>query len=421
MSVDDKLIRHGSLMFFAATLGSVFNMLYQLYMVRNLSTVDYGILNSLLSLLLIVSVPAGTIQTVITKFSSGFHGRGQWRKIRDFLAGSVNKIFILGLALFLIIILTSKYISSFFQIPTTAPVIIVGLLMLVSFITPITLGGLQGLQMFGWLGVNGIISAGVKLVLGIVLISFGYRVLGALGAFFIANLIAFILSFLPLRYYISKEIETDSFSNSVDLQNKINFSEIYRYFIPVTMAGLCFMILINADIILVKHFFPPLEAGYYSVAQMVGKIIIFLPMSIITVMFPKVSNLHAQGKNTLPLLGKSLSIVGLICAGGALVCMIFPSLIIRILSGKEYIECISLARLFAVAMSFFALVYTLLFYQLSINCSNFIYPLIFFTILQNVLIVLFHKSLSQILYILCLNSVILFIVNLKMAFGEKQG
>lgn len=416
-----ELIRHGSLMFFTATVGSVFNMLYQLYMVRNLNPVDYGTLNSLLALLLIISVPIGTIQTAITKFCSSFHAHNQWHKIKVFLFGFINKVLFFGIIFFLIIILLRKNISSFFQITTSSHIIIVGLLMLVSTMLPIGLGGLQGLQMFGWLGFNGVISSGLKLVLGIFLVSLGFKVIGALGAFLFANITTLILSIVPLGRFITNKTRLSIDLSNVDLQNKINFSEVYKYFISVTVTTLCFMSLINGDIILVKHFFTPIEAGYYSVAQMVGKIIIFLPMSIIMVMFPKASNLHTQNKDTLPLLKNTLGIVGLLCFVGSLVCILYPSVIIKLLSGKEYVECINLARLFAISMTFFALMYTLLFYQLSINRSGFIYPLIFFTVLQNILIILFHKDLSQVLYILCATAILLCAINLKMSFRKYKG
>ena len=423
MKLTDDLMKHGGMMFLATSLASIFNLLYQLYMVRNLSPVDYGTLNSLIALLVVISVPARTLQTAITRFTSSFHACDQWEKIRAFLSSFAKKVLLFGLSFFLIIALASRYISSFFQIPSFLPVVMVGVLMLLRVILPLTLGGLRGLQMFGWLGLSGIMGAGLKLAFGVLLVSLGFRVMGALSAFMVANFAILLLSFFQLRRFILEKsrlsvppVETANPGNCAD---DINFPEVYRYFFPVAITLLCFMGLINGDIILVKHFFPPLEAGYYSVAQMAGKIIIFLPTAIVIVMFPKVSNLHAQGKDTLGILKKSLAIVGLLCGIGALICILFPSLIIRLLSGKEYLECIPLVWLFAVAMTFFALLYTLLFYQLSIRRLNFIYPLILFSALQIILITIFHRSLSQVLYILCVNSVILFFVNMKLIFDFK--
>lgn len=414
--LSDDFIRHGSWMFIATSIGSLFNLFYQLYMVRHLTPVDYGILNSLLALLLIVSVPAGTLQTAITKFVSGFHAHKQWGQIKFFLSKFSKIVFLFGITFSLIIILCSSYISLFLHIPSIGLVVAVGVLMLVSVFLPLGLGGLQGLQMFRWLGLSGIMGSGLKLALGITFVSLGFSVMGALGACIVSSLSMLLLSFVPLRRFILEKsrlsagsTETTNPGNSLD---KIDYTEVYKYFLPVAITFLCFMALVNGDVILVKHFFSPLEAGYYSIAQMVGKIILFLPGAITIVMFPKASNLHAHGKDTRSILKKSLLMAGFLCGGASLVCILFPSLTIKLLSGKEYIESISLVWLFALSMTFFALLYTILFYQLAIHRLNFIYPLIFFTVLQTILIVLFHHSLSQVLYILCGNSILLFIVNL---------
>jgi len=421
---NDDFIRHGIWMFFAASVGSLLNLVYQLYMVRHLAPVDYGVLNSLVGLLLIISVPAGTLQTAITKFVSTFYAHRQWKKIKIFLLKLAKVVFFFGLAFFFIIVLGSGYIASFLQIPSFLPVIIIGLLLFLSVILPLSLGGLQGLQMFRWFGLSMITSGGLKVAMGILLVSLGFRVMGALSAYIAASVTMFFLSFGPLKSFISGKCKLSDVSfgtaPSGTYSEEINFGEIYKYFLPVAVTFLCFMALVNGDVILVKHFFSPLEAGYFSIAQMAGKIILFLPGAITVVMFPKASHLHAQGKNTRPILKKSLVIAGVLCGGAALICIIFPSLVIKILSGKEYMESISLVRLFAISMTFFALLYTLLFYQLSIHRLNFIYPLISLTLLQLILIILFHRSLAQVLYILCGNSILLFMVTLWKAIRPKN-
>lgn len=411
----DDIIKHGGIIFLANGLGSIFNMLYQLYMVRNLNPVDYGILNSLLALLLIVSVPAGTLQTAITNYTAGFHAFNQLTKIRVFLLRFTKEILIFSTIAFLIILICSRHISNFFQISTITPVILVGVLILFSIVHPLTMGGLQGLQMFGWLGISGVMGAALRLIFGILLVNLGLKVLGALGAIIIANFSILILSLIPLRRYL-----TPSYNDNVNyIDEKINFLDVYKYFIPVAITFFCFMTLIGVDVILVKHFFTPLEAGCYSVAQMVGKIIFFLPTAIVIVMFPKTSNLYSIGKDTIPILKKCLSIVVSLCGISTLGIFLFPSLIINILSGRPHIECIPLAKLFAIAMTFYAITYILLFYQLSIKYLKFVYPLVFFTALQIILIIIFHNNLLQVLYILCTTAILLCIVNIKLAFTKN--
>jgi hypothetical protein len=89
----------------------------------------------------------------------------------------------------------------------------------------------------------------------------------------------------------------------------------------------------------------------------------------------------------------------LFCIIAAMLGLLFPSFIIRILSGKVYSECIPLVRFFSVNMTFFSLTLILLYYQLSTHERWFLYPLFFSTLIQTGLIVLFHKTLTQVLLV----------------------
>ena len=404
-------------MFLVVAVFNVFSLLYQLYMVRHLTTIEYGILNSLFSFLMIISIPSGTLQTVVTKFVSTYYANDNHENIKYFLNSFIKKIFFFSLATFLIFFFCSKRISFFLQIDSPFLVVLLGVITVFSIILPLTMGGLQGLQRFGWLGLTMIANGGLKLVLGILFVSIGFGVTGAMSSLAVSTFASLLISFLILLSILSKHSSLPLQENS---NSEINFSEIYKYSYTVTIVILCFMILTNIDVLLVKHFFNPLEAGYYSIAQMAGKVILFLPIAITMVMFPKSSELYSQSKATLHLLKKSLLYVGLMCGMSALFCFLFPELIIKFLSGEENPECIPLVRIFSVTMVFFALVYTLQFYHLSIHSSSIIYFLVLLTIIQVVLICMFHNTLSQVLYIMFGISVLLFLINLYFAFYREK-
>jgi O-antigen/teichoic acid export membrane protein len=244
-----------------------------------------------------------------------------------------------------------------------------------------------------------------------------------MSAVAISTFVSLLISFFILASVLPRPLRSSPSpyqSNRNHTNDEINSSDIYGYFYATASVYLCYMILTNVDVLLVKHFFSPLEAGYYSIAQMAGKIILFLPVAVTLVMFPKTSELYAQAKATSHLLKRCLFYVAILCGTAVLVCFLFPDLVIRLLSGKELVECIPLVRIFSVTMLFFALVYTLLFYHLSIHRLNFLYFLVSFTVLQVLLITIFHESLSQVLYIVCGNAVLLFLINAYLAFTQKE-
>lgn len=417
------LIRQGSLMFLALTVVNILSLLYQLYMVRNLSPTSYGVLNSLFSILVIVSIPSGTLQTVVTKFVSTLCASNHHDRINFLLRSFVKRTLVFGSVMFLILILGSRSICSFLQITSPRLIVILSAITFLSIILPLAQGGLQGLRRFGYLGLTMITNGSLKLLLGIIFVSIGLGVGGALSALAISIFITLLLSFIVLASALPRPLVLNpepSQPQSDGPEPGMNFPEIYKYFYAVAAVYLCFMVLTNIDVLLVKHYFRPLEAGYYSIAQMVGKIILFLPVAITLVMFPKASELHAQSKVTSHLLKRSLLYVGSLCGTAALICIIFPNLIIRLLSGEEHLPCVPLARIFSVAMLFFALVYVLLFYHLSVHRMTCIYLLILFTMLQVLAITLFHQSLAQVLYIMCGTAVLLFLINAHLAFKREE-
>jgi hypothetical protein len=58
-------------MFVGVGLFNVFNLLFHFFMVRSLSPINYGHLNTLMALFMVISVPASTIKSRIDMIVSG--------------------------------------------------------------------------------------------------------------------------------------------------------------------------------------------------------------------------------------------------------------------------------------------------------------------------------------------------------------
>ncbi len=415
----DEFLRHTGLMFIGISLYNLSSLLYHFFMVRYLSPVDYGNLNSLLALFMVISVPANTVQTTVTRFVSSFLVRQSHQRIRELLRHLLFRMFFIALFTFLLFGLGSPLISSFLQITSHWLVVLIAVVLLFAMILPVPWGGLQGLQRFGFLNINLILNGVLRLALGVLFVLWGLGVLGALGAIAVSYIITTFLSLFMLGLSLPEKEESgrradEQGSSSGDL------SEVYRFFLPVGMSLLCFMVLTNVDLLLVKHFFSPLEAGYYSIGQMAGKIILFLPLPVAMVMFPKLSSLRPHDREAYQILRKSLIVVGLLCVLVSAFFFIFPRLVLQILTGKAYPECIALLKLFSINMTFFSLTYVLLFYHLSTRQRQFLYMSAIFTCVQIGSIVLFHRSLIQVLLLVGLVSLCLFGINAYLAYRPRE-
>jgi len=417
---DDEFLRNTGLMVIGVGLFNLFNLLYHFFMVRALPPVEYGHLNSLMAVFMVVSVPASTVQTTVTKFVSSFYAQKRYDLIRNLIKHFLFLTSIIGIIIFLLIFLLSKYLASFLQISHSNLLILLGILLSFAMIIPIPWGGLQGLQKFISLTINLILNGGLKFIIGVCFIILGLGVFGALSAIIISYIVTIFISLIMLKAEISKGVAFVT-KNKENLRkfNNSSLSEMYYYFLPIGITLLCFMMLTNIDLILVKHFFKPIEAGYYSIAQMVGKIILFLPIPVVMVMFPKINALEGQIEKKLPILNRSLYITLLFCFGAIVLVFIFPDFILKILTGKVYPECIPLVRLFSINMTIFSLILIILYYHLSTNKKGFLYPLIILALGQICAIIFFHRSLIEVLLSIGIIAFCLLIINFYLIYRRK--
>jgi O-antigen/teichoic acid export membrane protein len=398
----DDILKHSTIVFLATSVANACSLLYHLFMVRNLDVVNYGILNSLLAVITIVTISAGTAQMGVAKFVASYCAKDEWGKVKKLATELSKRVLAIAGVVFLLIIICSKPIAQYLKLPSVLPVIIMGSIIFVAIVIPFLLGVLQGLQRFIAFGLNMMLIGGAKLCLGILFIIIGLGAIGALGALMIAGIIATVV----MMVLIQKALHAYKADPLIDLK------AVYTYFIPIGISQLSIISMTYCNIVLVKHFFSPYEAGAYSVASNAGRIILFLPAAIGLVMFPKSSYRHALDTSSSGVLKKSLIYTALLCTGATAGLVFFPQILIKLFSVTDTAVFIPLSRLFTVSMIFYALLTIIIFHNLATHNLRFLVPLVLFTVLQIGGIMLFHKTLMHVLYIVCISGALVLIAHL---------
>ncbi len=411
-----EIISQTGIVFIGVSLYSVCNLFYHFIMVRMLSPIDYGHLNTLLAIFMIISMPTHSLQIVTTRYVSLFLAHQQFKKIGAFLQHLLIVMASVSCSIFLITLFANPFISSFLKLESWSLVTLLGICLFFGLIIPIPWGGLQGLLKFESLCINLTLNGGLKVLFGFLLVRIGWGVEGAMSGIGLAYFTTTVLSLLMLWKGITRNTGAKCQEKSTLQTDPLSWKEVSTYFFSAGLSFFCFLILTNVDLILVKNIFTPPEAGYYSIAQMAGKIILFLPLPIVMVLFPKFAYGEALGNTTLPLLNQGLIIGGLLCGGVFLLFQLFPLEVIWILTGKRPLECVPLIRLFSLNMTIFSLLLILLYYHLSKKGKTFLYTLMVFTPIQTCLIVLFHKTLIQVLLMVSIVAISLLAVNLGLIY-----
>jgi len=405
--IKSKFLKDNIVLLIGMTILNVLAFLFHFYMGRKLGPADYGILGTILSLVYLLGVSFNTIQTSIAKFVSKFKTKKEYSKVSYLLNASIKKVFLYSLIVTFIFIAVSKPIASFLNI-TTLPLILISPFIIFISLTAINRGVLQGLQKFKGLSLTLITEGVVKFFGGILLVAIGWKVNGAILAIVLSYIFSFFIGFLPLNKIQGYK------------KRKFKTKQIYSYSLPVLVMLVSLTAYNSVDLILVKHFFSNIEAGYYTAISLIGKILFFGSISISQVMFPKVSELYEAKKPHRHMLYKSFLIVLLFTLPLILFYFLFPSFIVNILYGSEYLSITNLIGWFAISVGLFCLVYIMAFYNVSINRHGFLYVLLSFNVAEIILLFIFHQTLMQVITILIILMSILFLIMLGYTFLKKK-
>jgi len=346
--MSDGLLKHSSVMLSSIVLANIFAYLFHIYMARTLGPASYGELGSLLAIFMILSVPVGTIQTVITKFVAGYKSRNEHGKIGSLMFSAIRKLLFYGFGAFLLVSVLSPFIADFLHIDSSIPVIIVGVTVIFSVILPVNRGILQGVQNFNALALNNVLESVFRLVVGVVLVVIGFGVNGALLGYGLGYLGAFLIAFIPLNYYFNKR------------NNDINVRDIYRFTLPVFVAALSFSLILNLPTVFVKHFYSSEFTGYWNVSLTIARLILFFATSVSLVMFSKVSS-SVDIKKKKKIFGKSLFYVVLGSLLASVFLFFFSKEILVIFFGGNYANGAIILKWMGFVVSLVAVL------QLSIN------------------------------------------------------
>ncbi|UCD15233.1 MAG: oligosaccharide flippase family protein [Candidatus Omnitrophota bacterium] len=397
----DDLIFHAAIVFFGTTLAGVFNLLYHLVTVRLLSPQDYGAFNALVSFIMFTSMAVTPLGTTLTRFFTEYIAKKEFIYLVSVFKKLIKRLLLSSLFVFLFFFVFSPQIAKFLKVETGYVTLCGGIIGL-SLVAPVIISLLQSFQKFKSFSVIGILSSLGKLVVGGALMFAGFKIWGGIMGFLVGPITIIFVALFFLPRLFRRELKSVSLSDYAP----VNIVPIYKYFFPVAVALLSFTFLTTMDVILVKHFFSALEAGYYSIAQMVGKIVLFLPSALAIVILPKSTKAHVTNSSSTRILYKSLGLAGICCFCFITGAFLFPGVLLKVLTGAVNPVSRELVGLFALSMGFYALTWIVINFLLATHNLKFVLPLLVITILEAMAIYNCHSSLTMVLYILLVFSII---------------
>src|SRR5438128_1908975 len=182
------------------------------------------------------------------------------------------------------------------------------------------------------------------------------------------------------------------------------------------------VIINNVDILLVKHFFDPQQAGLYAAVALVGRLLYFASWQIVSAMFP-ISASAKQEERAGNVVVTPMLMVSLMSMAFIALLWFAPKFIVGTVFGQQFLQAGSLFGLYAAATGLYALSVVLMTYEMSRRIANTGWLQLVFSGVMVLGIAIFHDTLRQVIVVqIVLMSVLLLVVSLPfLKRGFRSG
>lgn len=415
-----ELIRGSAFVFAGSLFSNFFNYLFHLITGRMLGPERYAIVASLISLLYVISFPSGIIAAVTTRKMASLFAKKDFAAIKGVFKFLLKKVFYLNLMIVFSFLIFQDAIADFLKIENSFLVFLLGMSFVLSLFSIVSLATLQGLFKFLSFSLVNTLSSVLRDVFAFLAIVFNFGVLGVMWGMVLTGFIGFLFSFYPLRPLFS-------------FKEKVHRAHFQSYFSTfwVAAALLGIGLMLNSDVILVKHFFPEFEAGLYAALATMGKVVFFASSSIGTVLLPLATKKKESGVSPKKELLFAQTLVFLMSFAIFIFYLLFPKFTVKLFYGESYLLVAPYLWLIALYFLFYNLSYLFVNFFISLRGEKILLLPSFFAVLQIGLIFVFHNSFYQVISILILTASLLFLsfliyylrhekIKITLAFGHRS-
>ena len=390
----------------------VTNLVTNVLTARLLGPTGFAHATAVYTLLMLMSCITLSFQVVSAKYIA----KNTSPEDRATVFSSLHKrAWIAGIAIGLLLFLFEGPITRYLNLPD--PVLISLLALGTAFYVPLGVrrGYIQGIHAFQPLAINFILEGLVRLGALCLLIGLGMGVRGAVLASVLSVIVCYFVA-LPSPGLASLGVRGIPISFREGLQAIVFFSGQ--------------TIINNFDIVLVKHFFPPAEAGFYAAIALVGRLVNMCAWSVVNTMFPVSAGASTKDEpQGGPVLFTSLALVL-----GILTVLIFglwmiPSFLWKTLFGAHfdvgtYGTLAPLLILYAITTGVYSLSSVIITYEMSRKIANTSWVQLAFSGMLAFGVYLLHNTLHQVILVQLVLMIVLLILLmiplLRSQFNPKR-
>lgn len=285
-----KLVRGSLLVFFMAAITSLLTYVFRIYLARELTVEEYGLIFAVLSLILFVNVfRVLGISDASTKYIVDFIAKKDYSGVKTVIF-SQSIIFLFTTTIFSVCLwLFSSFLSlNYFSNSLAKPVLLFFLFYFVihAFNTvPLLL--LRGFQKEKFYSLAEPIRMAGLFVSTIILFYFGFGILSPVIAYAIGSFISFlVMLFFSRKYWFVFSFKLYPLRSMV--------KRLIGFGLPLMFGGFGNMIINQLDVLLITFFMTLTDVGIYNVILPTAMMFLIFGSSVSMILFPMFSELYAK-------------------------------------------------------------------------------------------------------------------------------
>ncbi len=413
--IDDRVVPYRRVRQFARNSATVFAgvivanaMVYVYYAAaaRALGVEAAGLFSSLVAAILVLSLPGSVVAPVVAKLVADAVARGQPSVARGMGIASAWSALPVGLAMGIVVLAANGAARTFFH--TTDPVAIAlaaGGLALTFPLAP-QRAVLQGRSAYGAFATSMLTDAGGKALTGGLLLFALPHGPGALRFALAGYLVATLAAYL-----INVGLTTGG--EVAATWPRLPASRIVSLVAGVGLPIAALTVITFADSILVRHYLPARDAGFYnSAVALVGRALVTLVQFVPTVLLPRAAGEVANGRSPARYLAAAGGLTALVSAAVLAAVAIAPRLIVVAVSGPAFLDAAPLLLPYGVAMCALAGATVLSSYLIGIGRHGYALPLTVAAGGEVAAIVLVHPDVAAVIRIVLIGHTLVFLTAL---------
>lgn len=382
------------LFFVSTTVVNGGNYLFNLILGRWLGPALFADVSIVITLFLFLTFITAGFQQTAAKFAAVYSADQDGVRLLALRRWLNRRSWVIGALCLVIVGGGATFWQAFFH--TTSPWIflIFALGLPFYFVQGIDRGLLQGQMHFGLLAASYQAEMWVRLLVGLLLVAFGWAANGAVAGLTLSIITTWFVADYALRKRQAQQPHTTN--RAITPLAPSERDALLTFALPVLLVETSLILINNSDVLLVKRFFDSVTAGHYAALALIGRIVFFGTWSVVITMFPLVAQKAHRGEPHRQLLWMGLGMVFTVSVIIVATTALLPTFIIRLLFGPEYLMIAPLLWLYAVATALFALANVLINYHLALGNRTGAFFALGAGILQVIALLLFHATLAQV-------------------------